>query len=108
MARGLRLRMAGSEESGYTFLAVSSILPEYRSSLFASPLLSCRRSQVGQASMDHIPRELRIMGRTILTQKGVARWYDLPLTEEEIVRGHAVGECGYVLLKTLACLELWL
>ncbi|CAN0124565.1 unnamed protein product, partial [Ectocarpus sp. 8 AP-2014] len=49
------------------------------------------RVQLGHASVDHIPRELRIMGRTIQTQKGKAKWYDLPLTEQEIERGNAVG-----------------
>lgn len=49
-------------------------------------------AQLGQASVDHIPRELRIMGRTILTQKGKTKWYDLPLTEQEIEHGGTVGE----------------
>lgn len=49
-------------------------------------------AQLGHASVDHIPRELRIMGRTIQTQKGKARWYDLPLTEQEIERGNTIGE----------------
>lgn len=47
--------------------------------------------QLGHASTDHIPRELRIMGRTIQTEKGVEKWYDLPMTEEEIERGNALG-----------------
>lgn len=32
------------------------------------------------------------MGRTIQTQKGKAKWYDLPLTEQEIERGNTIGE----------------
>lgn len=32
------------------------------------------------------------MGRTILTQKGKTKWYDLPLTEQEIEHGGTVGE----------------
>lgn len=32
------------------------------------------------------------MGRTIKTQRGKAKWYDLPLTEQEIERGNAIGE----------------
>ncbi|CAM9412157.1 unnamed protein product, partial [Sphacelaria rigidula] len=47
--------------------------------------------QLGHASTDHIPRELRIMGRTIQTDKEVTKWYDLPLTEEEIERGNTLG-----------------
>lgn len=50
------------------------------------------RGQLGHASVDHIPRELRIMGRTIQTQRGKAKWYDLPLTEQEMERGNAIGE----------------
>lgn len=58
----------------------------------ASLLSPPRAAQLGQASVDHIPRELRIMGRTILTQKGKTKWYDLPLTEQEIEHGNTVGE----------------
>lgn len=36
------------------------------------------------------------MGRTIATQKGMAKWYDLPLTEEEIERGNSVGEPNWL------------
>lgn len=32
------------------------------------------------------------MGRTIQTQKGKAKWYDLPLTEQEIERGSSIGK----------------
>lgn len=32
------------------------------------------------------------MGRTIQTQKGKSRWYDLPMTEQEIERGNAIGK----------------
>ncbi|CAN0115062.1 unnamed protein product, partial [Discosporangium mesarthrocarpum] len=49
------------------------------------------RIQVGAASLDHIPRELRIMGRVVTTERGVQRWYDLPLTDEEIERGVLSG-----------------
>ena len=34
------------------------------------------------------------MGRTIQTQKGKAKWYDLPLTEQEIERGNTIGKFG--------------
>lgn len=56
------------------------------------PVAQFVAAQLGHASIDHIPRELRIMGRTIQTQKGKAKWYDLPMTEQEIERGNAVGK----------------
>lgn len=39
------------------------------------------------------------MGRTIRTQKGKTRWYDLPLTEEEIEQGRSIGEPGEYLTE---------
>ncbi|CAM9125105.1 unnamed protein product, partial [Phaeothamnion confervicola] len=47
------------------------------------------RVLVGAASMDHVPRELRIMGRVRRTAEGQKRWYDLPLTAAEVGRAAA-------------------
>lgn len=40
---------------------------------------------VGEALNAHIPTELHIMDRVVETQPGVKRWYQLPLTTEEIL-----------------------
>jgi len=46
--------------------------------------LAAIRILVGNTSLEFIPRELRVMGRTCATCKGLRRWYDLLLSEEEI------------------------
>ena len=40
------------------------------------------RVQVGNASTQHVPKTLRVMGTTVEC-KNMRRWYDIPLTKEE-------------------------
>ena len=48
------------------------------------------RVLLGKNNTD-FPREICVMGRTIKTKQRQERWYDLPLTEEEIIYGIRAG-----------------
>jgi len=48
------------------------------------------RVLLGKNNSD-FPREICVMGRTINTKQGQERWYDIPLTEEEIIYGIRAG-----------------
>lgn len=49
------------------------------------------RLLLGSTTTDYLPRQVSVMGRTIKLSQGVKRWYDLPLTNEEIMLGIRSG-----------------
>ena len=49
------------------------------------------RLLLGSTTTDYIPRQVSVMGRVIKLSQGVKRWYDLPLTNEEIMLGIRSG-----------------
>ena len=40
---------------------------------------------IGSTTTDYLPREVTVMGRPLKLAQGVKRWYDMPLTDEEIM-----------------------
>ena len=54
------------------------------------------RLLLGSTTTDYLPRQVSVMGRVIKLNQGVKRWYDLPMTNEEIVLGM---RCGFVALN---------
>ena len=49
------------------------------------------RLLLGSTTTDYLPRQVSVMGRIIKLSQGVKRWYDLPLTNEEIMLGIRSG-----------------
>ena len=49
------------------------------------------RILVGSTRTEYLPREFVVMGRPIKPKQGMKRWYDIPLTDEEILLGVRSG-----------------
>jgi len=49
------------------------------------------RLLLGSTTTDYLPRHVSVMGRMVKLSQGVKRWYDLPLTDEEIMLGIRTG-----------------
>ena len=49
------------------------------------------RLLIGSTTTDYLPREVTVMGRPLKLAQGVKRWYDMPLTDEEIMLGIRSG-----------------
>ena len=49
------------------------------------------RLLLGSTTTDYLPRHVSVMGRMVKLSQGVKRWYDLPLTDEEIMLGIRSG-----------------
>lgn len=65
----------------------SKSLSSVKETLDDSLAIVAVRLLVGSTTTDYIPREVAIMGRVAKLNEGVKRWYDLPLTDEEIMLG---------------------
>jgi len=60
-------------------------------SLKSKMAIVAMRILLGQTSKDLLPREVIVFGRSIKIFKNTKRWYDIPLTEEEIMIGVRSG-----------------
>ena len=53
------------------------------------------RVLLGSTNTEYMPRELSVMGRSIKVIHGMKRWYDIPLTDEEMMLGI---RCGFIVI----------
>ena len=49
------------------------------------------RILLGSTTTDYLPKSVTVMGRPVKLAQGVKRWYDLPLTDEEVMLGVRSG-----------------
>ena len=58
---------------------------------------------VGSAASESVPRQFTLMGRLIKLVQGAKRWYDLPLTDEEI---YFAVRSGFVRINISSCYDI--
>lgn len=61
------------------------------------------RVLVGSAASESLPRQITLMGRPIKLVQGAKRWYDLPLTDEEIC---LAVRSGFVCMNISSCYDI--
>jgi len=81
-------RNSDKEKHGYKF----STNTDHHNAHKLSPLVIVAiRIQIGSSTTEYLPSQLTVMGRKIHLIRGVKRWYDVHLTDEEIMLGIRSG-----------------
>lgn len=79
----LQQRLTSSERNNADF--------EYNSVDVDKLAIVAVRILLGSTSTEYLPQQISVMGRRIKLREKVKRWYDIPLTDEEIILGHKSG-----------------